>query len=168
MGGWRCGRADCRGTLLNAGDGERCLLCGRGPSDAGAGTDWDLHLASLSALMRQPPGLVVSLRSSISEEMYERPEHGRKRKWLPWAGADVAYEPPRRKRRNGATPGMGRGGEKAGEIRDLYDSGLGLAEIIADGQRRLDAGLPGWKANYACAVLRLQRQRETATLSADL
>lgn len=167
MEGWRCGRADCHGTLLNAGDGERCLLCGRGP-DAGAGIDWDLHLASISALVREPPGAAVSLRSSISEEMYERPRRGVKRKWLPWAGADVAYEPPRRRRPNGATPGMGRGGEKAGEIRDLYDSGLGLAEIIADGQRRLDAGLPGWKANYARSVTRLQRQREMATLSSDL
>jgi len=89
MEGWRCGRADCHGTLLNAGDGERCLLCGRGPSDAGAGTDRDLHLASISALMCQPPGLAVSLRSSISDEMYERSAHGVKRKWLPWAGYDL-------------------------------------------------------------------------------
>ncbi len=89
MEGWRCGRTYCHGTLLNAGDGERCLLCGRGPSDAGAGIDWDLHFASISALMKQPPGAAVSLRSSISDEMYERPARGGKRKWMAWAGADL-------------------------------------------------------------------------------
>ena len=83
------------------GDGSpRCLLCARGPSDAGTSTDWDLHLASLSALMSPPPGAAVSLRSSISEEMYERPASGRQRKWLPWAGADLAVGPARRKRTN--------------------------------------------------------------------
>jgi hypothetical protein len=72
----------------------------------------------------------------------------------------------RRERRYEPSPtsGPGRGGKKAGDIRQLhYGDGLSLKEIIAEGQRRLDEGLPGWKANYACAVLRLQRQRERAT-----
>lgn len=81
-----CWRPGCSGTILDVGDGSpRCLLCGRGP-DAGAGIDWDLHLASISALMSQPPGSAVSLRSPISDEMYERPARGPQRRWLPWAG----------------------------------------------------------------------------------
>lgn len=109
--------------------------------------------------MSAPPGSAVSLRSPISDETYERPAAGRRRKWLPWAGADVAMVSV------GLSPMPGRGGEKAGEIRELHGSGLGLAEIIAEGQRRLDAGQEGWKANYARTVLWLQRQREMATLS---
>lgn len=93
--------------------------------------------------------------------MYERPGsgRGRGRKWLPWAGADLAYELLPTSGRDHP----GRRGEKAGEIRDLYDSGLRLAEIIAEGQRRLDAKAAGWKANYARNVLRAQRQRDMAT-----
>ena len=89
VGATYCRRPNCRGTVLDVGDGSpRCLLCARGPGDADTGTDQDLHHASLSALMSQPPGAAVSLRSSISEETYERPAHGGKRKWLAWAGHD--------------------------------------------------------------------------------
>ena len=139
--------------------GDRCLLCGRGPAN---GNDYEPDPLFV-ALMTEPPGSLPSLRSHISEEMYDRPNaRGRQAKWLAWEGWDGRDRP------SPTTEGRGRGGLKAGEIRDLYDSGLGLAEIIAEGQRRLDAGLAGWKANYARSVTRLQRQREMATLSADL
>lgn len=154
MDGWRCGRADCRGTICDFGDGAHCLLCGRGPgNDNGCDPDPDPLIV---ALMTEPPGPLRSLRGHISEEMYDRPNaRGRQAKWLAWEGWDGRDRP------SPTTEGRGRGGRKAGEIRQLhYGDGLSLKEIIAEGQRRLEAGLPGWKANYARSVLRLQRLRE--------
>lgn len=51
------------------GDGQRCLLCGRRSTQAGAGPDSEERLVDLAALMAAPPGPIVSLQA--------RPEHWR-------------------------------------------------------------------------------------------
>ena len=58
----RCQRPDCRGSIIRFGDGERCLLCGRGRPERGS-TAPDLHLAALAALMGAPGAPFRTIRA---------------------------------------------------------------------------------------------------------
>ena len=138
MDGWRCVRADCHGTLLNAGDGERCLLCGRGAAN---GNDYDPD-PLIAALMMEPPGSITRFWVSGALAGGYRENRGRR------AGGDAGSPPPR----------LPSEGSKAAAIWVLLDEGYRPSEVVEEGRRRQASGGLGWSEPHTWAEARRRRQ----------